>query len=64
MTDDFFRDRIEQMNDLRHALAVLASRMPWAGLERRLVPLFAPGLEGSSRVATPGFEFCKCEDFP
>lgn len=28
-TDDFFRARIDQMIDLRHPLAVLASRMPW-----------------------------------
>ena len=28
-TDDFFRSRIHQMIDLRHPLAVLASRMPW-----------------------------------
>lgn len=41
MTDDFFRARIEQMIDLRHPLAVLASRMPWAELERRLAPFFA-----------------------
>lgn len=28
-TDDFFRARLDQMIDLRHPLAVLASRMPW-----------------------------------
>jgi IS5 family transposase len=28
-TDDFFRSRLDQMIDLRHPLAVLASRMPW-----------------------------------
>jgi len=27
-TDDFFRSRIDHMIDLRHPLAVLASRMP------------------------------------
>ena len=32
-TDDFFRARIDQMIDLRHPLAVLASRMPWQELE-------------------------------
>jgi IS5 family transposase len=30
MTDDFFRARLEQMIDLKHPLAVLASRLPWA----------------------------------
>jgi hypothetical protein len=29
MTDDFFRNRLDQMIDLRHPLAVLANRMPW-----------------------------------
>jgi len=28
VTDDFFRARLDQMIDLRHPLAVLASRMP------------------------------------
>lgn len=27
--DDFFRARLDQMIDLRHALAVLAARVPW-----------------------------------
>ncbi len=29
MTDDFFRNRLDQLIDLRHPLAVLANRMPW-----------------------------------
>ena len=29
MTDDFFRNRPDQMIDLRHPLAVLANHMPW-----------------------------------
>ncbi|MCS6997683.1 MAG: hypothetical protein NZ533_12210 [Casimicrobiaceae bacterium] len=32
-TDDFFRARLDTMIDLRHPLAVLASRMPWAEIE-------------------------------
>ena len=32
-TDDFFRARLDQMIDLRHPLAVLANRMPWAQIE-------------------------------
>jgi len=40
-TPDFFRARLEQMIDLRHPLAVLATRMPWAQIEDSLAPLFA-----------------------
>jgi IS5 family transposase len=40
MTDDFFRARLEQMIDLKHPLAVLASRLPWAQLESALAPAF------------------------
>ena len=39
-TDDFFRSRLEQMIDLRHPLAVLASRMPWSQIEAALAPAF------------------------
>lgn len=40
-TDDFFRARLDQMIELRHPLAVLANRMPWAPIEARLAPAFA-----------------------
>ena len=40
-TLDFFRARLDTMIDLRHPLAVLATRMPWAEIERSLAPLFA-----------------------
>ena len=40
-TDDFFRARLDQMIDLRHPLAVLASRMPWSQIEASLAPVFA-----------------------
>ncbi|AEF88780.1 transposase IS4 family protein [Delftia sp. Cs1-4] len=39
-TDDFFRARLETMIDLRHPLAVLSKRMPWASIEAALAPLF------------------------
>ena len=29
MTADFFRNRLDQMIDLRHPLAELSNRMPW-----------------------------------
>ena len=40
-TEDFFRARLDQMIDLRHPLAVLASRMPWAQIEASLAPVLA-----------------------
>lgn len=40
-TDDFFRARLDQMIDLRHPLAVLASRMPWPQIEASLASVFA-----------------------
>ena len=40
-TDDFFCARLDQMIDLRHPLAVLARRMPWAQIEAALAPALA-----------------------
>ncbi len=40
-TDDFFRARLSGMVDLRHPLAVMASRMPWSPIEAALAPAFA-----------------------
>ena len=40
-TDDFFRARLDSMIDMRHPLAVLATRMPWAEIEASLGPLLA-----------------------
>lgn len=40
-TPDFFRPRLADMIDLRHPLAVLASRLPWAQIEAALAPYFA-----------------------
>ncbi len=40
-TDDIFRARLDQMIDLRHPLAVLASRMPWGQIESALAPAFS-----------------------
>jgi IS5 family transposase len=39
-TDDFFRNRLEQMIDLRHPLAILSKEMPWEQIEHTLKPLF------------------------
>lgn len=38
---DLFRPRLAEMIDLRHPLAVLASRLPWAQIEAALAPCFA-----------------------
>lgn len=40
-TDDFFRARLDQMLDLRHALAVLSTKLPWADIEAALAVKFA-----------------------
>lgn len=39
-TDDFFRSPIEHMIDLRHPLAVLASRMPRQEIEVQVAQVF------------------------
>jgi hypothetical protein len=41
MTDDFFRARLDAMIDPKHALAVLAHRLPWSQLEQAVAPCFA-----------------------
>ena len=40
-TDDFSRARLDSMIDMRHPLAVLATRMPWAAIEASLASLLA-----------------------
>ena len=40
-TEDFFRARLDHMVDLRHSLAVLASRMPWQQIEASVAHLFS-----------------------
>jgi len=40
-TYDFFRARLDHMIDMRHPLAVLATRMPWTQIEASLAPLVA-----------------------
>ena len=40
-TEDFFRTRLDTMIDLRHPLAVLATRMPWDVIEVALAPVLA-----------------------
>ena len=53
-TDDFFRSRIDHMIDLRHPLAVLASRMPWQEIEARVAQVFCR--KGRAGVAMPDLD--------
>ena len=53
-TDDFFRARIDHMIDLRHPLAVLASRMPWQEIEARVAQVFSR--KGRAGVAMPDLD--------
>ena len=39
-TVDFFRARLDAMIDLRHPLAVLATRLPWSQLAAELAPIW------------------------
>jgi transposase, IS5 family len=39
-TQDFFRARLDAMIDLKHPLAVLATKLPWGQLEAELAPIW------------------------
>jgi transposase, IS5 family len=41
MSDDFFRNRLDEMIDLKHPLAVLAARLPWDKMQAAIEPNFA-----------------------
>lgn len=49
VTEDFFRLRLDHMIDLRHALAVLASRMPWQEIEASVAHLFSRKVKAARR---------------
>lgn len=50
-TADFFRSRPGQMIDLRHPLAVLASRMPWQEIEASIAHQFAKQVREGKTLA-------------
>jgi IS5 family transposase len=50
-TDDFFRSRLDQMIDLRHPLAVLATRLPWAAIEAAVAPKLAHQAKPATQLA-------------
>jgi IS5 family transposase len=53
-SEDFFRLRLDHMIDLRHALAVLASRMPWQQMEASVSHLFSGKLRAGKKL--PGMD--------
>jgi len=53
-TDDFFRSRLDYMIDLRHPLAVLASRMPWQEIEASLAHRFARQVRTGKQIEDSG----------
>ncbi|MBL8329541.1 MAG: IS5 family transposase, partial [Rubrivivax sp.] len=52
MTDaaDFFRSGLDQMIDLRHPLAVLASRLPWQEIEASIAHAFAKKVRAGKKI--------------
>ena len=50
MTDDFFRNPLDQMIDLRHPLAVLANRMPWKEIEACLAKRWARQVKTGKKI--------------
>ena len=50
-TPDFFRARLGEMIDLRHPLAVLAGRLPWAAIEAAVAPKLAPAARPAQRLS-------------
>jgi hypothetical protein len=53
MTDDFFRNRLNQLIDLRYPLAVLANRMPWQEIEALLDSVFINKVVRFSKQLSP-----------
>ena len=54
-TPDFFRSRLDQMIDLRHPLAVLSTRLPWASIEAAVALKLA-----HQESARPAARDCPC----
>ena len=50
-TEDFFRLRLDHMIDLRHALAVLSSRMPWQQIEASVAHLFSGQVRAGKKLS-------------
>ena len=50
-TPELFRSRLDQMIDLKHPLAVLATRLPWAAIAAAVAPKLAHQARPAKRVA-------------
>lgn len=50
MTDDFSRNRLDQMIDLCHPLAVLPDRMPWQEIETFLAQRWVRQLKAGKKI--------------
>ncbi len=50
ITADLFRNRLDQMIDLRHPLSVLVNRIPWQEIEASLAHLFARKVTAGKRI--------------
>ncbi len=50
MTDDFFRNRWDQMIDLLHPLVVLANHMPWQEIEAYLAPRWVRRVNADKKI--------------
>jgi IS5 family transposase len=51
-TEDFFRLRLDHMIDLRHSLAVLASRMPWQQIEASVSHIFSGKVRAGKKLSS------------
>ncbi len=47
---DFFRSRLDQVIDLRHPLAVLASRLPWQELEANVASILVRRVRAGKEI--------------
>ncbi|WP_158270573.1 hypothetical protein [Limnohabitans sp. Jir72] len=50
MTDDFLPNRLDQMIDLHHPLAVLANRLPWQEIEASPAKLWALQVKAGKKI--------------
>jgi hypothetical protein len=50
MTEDFFRNRLDQLIDLRHPLGVLSNRMPRQQIEASLVHRIARQVRSGKKI--------------
>jgi IS5 family transposase len=52
--DDFFRNRLDHLIELKHPLVVLASRMHWQEIEASLAHQFARQIKTGKKVEDIG----------